>query len=391
MRILFLAPQPFFEVRGTPLAVRSLVSELAALGHGVDLLTYPQGAEQAIPGVRHLRSLGLPVGRVRAGPSLAKILLDIPFMLEAFWRMLFGRYAVVHAVEEAAPLAAPWARVLGVPLVFDMDSSIPDQLQYSGFSRGGPLLFAARALEHYALSHAAAVVTVCGSLTDTVRASFPAARVFQIEDPPLPGTRETAPPAQVRALRDSLGLDDGPVVLYSGNLEPYQGVDALVDAARDVPGVSFLFMGGEPAEVEALRERARRQGTGARCIFSGKRPVAELPLFLSASQVLVSPRSRGTNTPFKIYTYLASGKPLVATRIAAHTQVLDDAVAFLVEPSASGLAAGIREVLSNPDEARRRADRGLALLEREYTEEKYREKVRRAYASFAERVGAGTA
>ena len=80
LRVLFLAPQPFFEVRGTPLAVLAMVRALAALGHEVDLLTYPQGAAVEVAPARHLRSLRLPVGHVRPGPSLAKLLLDLPFM-----------------------------------------------------------------------------------------------------------------------------------------------------------------------------------------------------------------------------------------------------------------------------------------------------------------------
>ena len=100
LRILFLAPQPFFEVRGTPLAVLHLTRALAGLGHAVDLLTFPEGEAVANPGVRHLRSLRLPVGRVKAGPSVAKMLLDGPFVAEAVARMAFGRYDVVHAVEE---------------------------------------------------------------------------------------------------------------------------------------------------------------------------------------------------------------------------------------------------------------------------------------------------
>src|SRR5512140_2645224 len=131
LRILFLAPQPFFEVRGTPLAVLHMTRALAALGHEVDLLTFPQGEPAPSDGVRHRRSLRLPVGRVKAGPSFAKMALDVPFTMEAVARLASRRYDVVHAVEEAAHLIAPFARLLRVPLVMDVDSSIPDQLRYS--------------------------------------------------------------------------------------------------------------------------------------------------------------------------------------------------------------------------------------------------------------------
>ena len=387
MRILFLAPQPFFEVRGTPLAVLHMVRALAGLGHAVDLLTFAQGAPAPVPGVRHLRSLGLPVGRVKAGPSVAKMLLDVPFMAEAVWRMAFGRYDVVHAVEEAAHLAAPVTRLLGIPLVVDVDSSIPDQLRYSGFARRGPLLWVAEGLERHALRHSAAVVTVCASLTEAVRSRAPEAQVFQVEDPPLVDDTE-APAEAVAVLRRALGLPTSarPLVLYSGNFEAYQGVEMLVDAARLVPEACFLFMGGEPGEIDVLKARAARQGAAERCLFAGKRPPAELPAFLALTDVLVSPRHQGQNTPFKIFTYLASGKPLVATRIPTHTQILDDRNAFLVAPTPEGLAAGIRQALGDPVEGAARAARGRALIAREYSPVRYAEKVASAYGAIASLV-----
>jgi glycosyltransferase involved in cell wall biosynthesis len=384
VKILFLAPQPFFEVRGTPLAVLHMVRALAGLGHAVDLLTFPQGSNEPVRGVRHLRSLPLPVGRVRAGASFAKMALDVPFMMEAVWRMATGRYDVVHAVEEAAHLAAPFARLLGLPLVADVDSSIPDQLRYSGFAaEGSPLVRLAEALEGHALRSAAAVVTVCTSLTDSVRSRAPRARVFQVEDPPLvdePPPRDTP---EAIALRRELGLRPMPVVLYSGNFEPYQGVELLLEAAPLVEDAQLLFMGGEPDQIAALRARAAALGAAERCFFSGKRPPYELPAFLGISDILVSPRIQGENTPFKVFTYLASGKPLVATRIPTHTQLLDESLCFLVEPTAEGLARGVREALEHPEDARTRADRGRALIDREYSADRYLEKIAAAYAAIA--------
>ena len=65
----------------------------------------------------------------------------------------------------------------------------------------------------------------------------------------------------------------------------------------------------------------------------------------------------------------------MATRIPTHTQLLDDSLAFLVEPTAAGLAGGIRAALADPVEAAQRAARGRALIEREYSPRRYAEKV----------------
>jgi glycosyltransferase involved in cell wall biosynthesis len=112
----------------------------------------------------------------------------------------------------------------------------------------------------------------------------------------------------------------------------------------------------------------------------GKQAPDTLPRWMALADVLVSPRTLGGNTPFKIYTYLASGKPIVATRLDTHTQVLSDETAFLVEPTAIDLAAGIDSALSDPRERARRAKNGSALLDREYSVSRYREKVAAAYA-----------
>jgi glycosyltransferase involved in cell wall biosynthesis len=354
---------------------------LASLGHEVDLLTFPQGQDVPGEGVRHLRSLRLPVGRVKAGPSLAKMALDVPFAAEAAWRLRGGRYDVVHAVEEAAHLVAPFARWFGVPLVMDVDSSIPDQLRYSGFARRGPILWLAEALERHALRHSVSAVTVCASLTDGVRGRAPSLPVFQIEDPPLVEPGAAVDPAAVSALRRELTLGHWPVVLYSGNFEPYQGVELLLDALARLPHVQLLLMGGGPADVARMKAEARSRGVGERCVFSGRRPPSDLPAFFALADVLASPRAKGENTPFKVFTYLASGRPLVATRIPTHTQLLDDTNSFLVEPTAEGLAAGICEALDRPEDAAARARAGRGLIEREYSVARYREKIARAYAA----------
>jgi glycosyltransferase involved in cell wall biosynthesis len=187
----------------------------------------------------------------------------------------------------------------------------------------------------------------------------------------------------VRALRAELGLDARPVLLYSGNFEPYQGVPLLLEAAAALPQAQLVLMGGEEHEIEAARARVREGG--ARCVFAGKRPPGELARFLALSDLLVSPRCRGVNTPFKIYTYLASGRPVVATDIASHTQLLDDSLAFLAAPTAAALAAAVADALARPQEARARAARARALIEREYSVARHAEKVRAAYAAIGGR------
>jgi glycosyltransferase involved in cell wall biosynthesis len=100
---------------------------------------------------------------------------------------------------------------------------------------------------------------------------------------------------------------------------------------------------------------------------------------MAAADVLVSPRSSGSNTPLKIYSYMHSGRPIVATRIESHTQVLDDLSALLVEPDAASLAAGIDAVLADPALAARLGTASRERGERHFSIRAFVEGTARAY------------
>ena len=379
MRILFLAPQPFHEVRGTPLAVAALARTLGEMGHDVDLLTFPQGDAWNAPRVRLLRSARLTKRRIRPGFSMGKALQDMPFAWKAARLARSGSYDVVHAVEESALLVAPLVPE-GVKFVVDMDSELAEQLGHakSVLVRAlGPL---AQSLHDRALRRADLAIVINARLAAAARSVCPRLPIHQIEDPPLVASLTEADRVAALALRRELRLGDATVVLYTGNFEPYQGVDLLAQTATAVGDARFVFVGGEAEDIEAVKGRLSVE-TRERTRFVGKQPPATLPRWMALADILASPRTLGGNTPFKIYTYLASGKPILATRLDTHTQVLSDETAFLVEATPAGLARGIEAAIANPSERARRAANGRALLDREYSVARYREKVRAAYAT----------
>jgi len=105
-----------------------------------------------------------------------------------------------------------------------------------------------------------------------------------------------------------------------------------------------------------------------------------MPAYLRACDVLVSPRSRGTNTPLKIYQYLRSGKPIVATRLLTHTQVLSDDTAILTEAAPAAFGEGIVAALQDRERASRLGATAQALAETKYSYDAYLERTRQACA-----------
>jgi len=100
---------------------------------------------------------------------------------------------------------------------------------------------------------------------------------------------------------------------------------------------------------------------------------------LEASDVIASPRSRGTNTPLKIYGYMRSQRPLVATDLHTHTQTLDASMACLVPATPEGLSTGLARVLDDPGYARQLAEGAFARAEALYSDEAYLRKVHGLY------------
>src|SRR5207247_11330237 len=120
----------------------------------------------------------------------------------------------------------------------------------------------------------------------------------------------------------------------------------------------FLLVGGKPEQVQHYRDCVAERGLSSHFRFTGQRPPEEIAGFIRLAEVLVSPRIVGTNTPLKVYEYLQSGKPMVATNLPTQTQVLNEDVAVLLAPDTKALAHGILSLLDNPAYARNRgADR----------------------------------
>src|SRR5262249_51800219 len=163
--ILMIAPEPFFEPRGTPFSEFHRIRALGALGHEVDLVTYPFGETVTMPGLRVFRSLRPPfVRHVKVGPSLAKIPLDILLTLTVVRRALSRRYDAVHSHEEGGVIAAALAFVMRVPHLSDMHSSLPQQLSNFAFSGSRILRSLFLAMERFMIRRSRVVVVICPSL-----------------------------------------------------------------------------------------------------------------------------------------------------------------------------------------------------------------------------------
>jgi glycosyltransferase involved in cell wall biosynthesis len=191
-----------------------------------------------------------------------------------------------------------------------------------------------------------------------------------------------------RSLADRYGVNHGHrVILYAGTFELYQGLDLLVDASTEViqtcKNVRFLCVGGTDNQIGRMRTLTQQRRVAEYFVFPGMVAPEEVESLFGIASILISPRITGTNTPLKIYSYLRSGVPIVATKIVSHTQVLTDDVALLVEPHPESLSSGVLRLLEDAQLCSRLAENAMQLAEKSYSPDAYHRKIAEVFAFLA--------
>lgn len=399
MRVLIIAPQPFFQERGTPIAVRLAVEAIARQlpqidgQHAeIDLLVYNEGEEISIPGVRIVRAKTPHWLRgVRPGISCKKLLCDCFLFAQALNMLLWARgqkYDLIHAVEEAVFFAWFAKKIVGVPYVYDMDSSLALQVTERWWWCR-PALALLQFVEGVAVRGSLAVAPVCDALAGIAQRHGSSATVM-LRDVSLLASDDTPVRPDRSVLFAGHVAPSDTVLLYVGNLESYQGIDLLLESfARVCPQhdrARLVVIGGTPESIKMYRDRASALGCGSAVLFMGPKPLSELRAVLESADILVSPRIKGNNTPMKIYSYLHSGTATIATDLPTHNQVLNSDIALLATPDPASFAQGLAKLISEPQLRTQLGQHAKAVAQQLYTPQAFERQIAALYSTVAGHV-----
>ncbi|MEL7051388.1 MAG: glycosyltransferase family 4 protein [Cyanobacteria bacterium J06634_6] len=168
MNILMLAPHPFYQPRGTPIDADLVLRVLSERGDHIDLITFPEGSDVHYPNVTTYRTPALKIVQgIRPGFSIKKVICDVFLLFKAFRLAKNNHYDIIHAGEEAVFIALLLNRLLGIPYVYDMDSSLVGQLtdKYPKIKWFKKVL---QGFEGVAVRNAKAVIPVCQALANDI-------------------------------------------------------------------------------------------------------------------------------------------------------------------------------------------------------------------------------
>ncbi len=381
MKTLVIAPHAFYIDRGTPIDLDILLRALSTLGYTVEACVYHEGRERSYPGLT-IHRIQPPSFLQQIGPgfSAKKLLADVYLFMLAWRRFRKLRPDIVHAGEEAVFFARFLKLIYGTPYVYDMDSSIAQQLvEKKPWLR--PLAWFFDACESHSIKHALACAPVCHALADLAKVR--GAKhietlhdISQLADPDRPA---------VGMLHDKLKLPKGrPILMYVGNFERYQGVDLLLEgfaAARSTHNadIDLVLAGGSEPDITAYKQKAQALGITDRAHFLGRWPADKLDELLAEADILTAPRIMGINTPQKIFPYMHAGKAVLLTDLPTHTQIVSDAQVALAKPDPASFGQAIAQLAADPHKRAQLAAAGKAFVEHNHTFTAHQQRVERLY------------
>lgn len=377
LRILFLIPHPFYQDRGSPIADDLILQVLSQRGDRIDVVTYSEGTNICYEKTKLHRTPKMPlIGNIRPGFSWKKVVCDLLMFVKVMRLVTRKRYHLVHAVEETVFIALFLKVIFKIDYVYDMDSSLAQQIveKYAWLS---PIGFILNFCERVAIKNAKCVIPVCQALAKDISIYRPQ-KVTILPDISLLKSNEESSLTNLKSTLNIQAL----MLMYVGNLESYQGIDLLLEssaiAARKTE-FELVIIGGEESDIHKYRQKAEKLGLGRRVHFLGAKPASELGGYLSQADILVSPRVKGKNTPMKIYSYLDSGKPVLASNLLTHTQVLNDQVAMLAAPTPEAFADAIITLVNNRSLRLKLGHSGKLLIQKQYTQAAFRQKLNHLY------------
>jgi len=360
LRILSLAPTSFFNDYGCHVRILEEARALQALGHAVTVVTYHKGKD--VPGLTIERTAPTPWrAHYEVGSSRHKFAFDMLLGWKLL-RVLIGaalrgaQFDVIHGhLHEGALIGAVVGRVFGVPVCFDFQGSLTDEMIMHRFIRADGAahrLFAW--LEHWITRLPQAVVTSTLHAAETLRATLPGhVRVRALPDgiDVRGGLNLALAPERRTALRAQHGY--GPqdvVVVYLGLLAQHQGIRNLIEAAavaaRRDARVRWLVM-GYPQE-EMWRTEAERAGVADRMRFTGRVPYEQMPEMLALGDIAVAPKLSLSEGSGKILNYMALGLPTVAFDTPAQREILGDLGVYAPLGDSAALAGRVLELAADP-------------------------------------------
>jgi len=326
VRIVIVAACPFPANHGTPAAIRLLAINLAEIGHKVHLVTYPQKDESLSTKGLNIHRVSIPflkANHIAIGPSYRRLLYDFFMIFQLIKIIKKYDIQVIHAHNYESTIAAAIAkRVTGTPLIYNGVNSMADELASYDFIKPRKLAhFFGKLLDYIVPRTGDIITTLSDELKDYLQSlGIKEKKIIVIP----PGVEiEMFEHGDGERIRKLHGLNNAPIVMYTGALEAFQRIDYLLYAMQEViktqPTAKLLMVGNirNTSATKKYTQMAKDLGIAENIVFIETVPLDQLADYLAAANVAVVPRPNCPGYPIKLLNYMAASKAIVTFKGSA--------------------------------------------------------------------------
>ena len=328
MKILMIAPTPFFSDRGCHVRIFEETKVLQKHKHQVTICTYHNGED--IPGITTSRITNIPwYKKSEAGPSFHKIYLDIILLFHTLKIAKKMKPDIIHAhLHEGCMIGYFIKKMIRKPLIFDYQGSLSDEMMSHGYFTNSKMIYKIIQLFEKKINNSAdLIVTSSQKMAQNLQENgkIPKNKIFFTLDGV--DTDIFIPDNTTEILREKLQLPKNKkIIVYLGLLNEYQGIDCLLKSIVSIlkhrTDIHFLIMGfPNQARYENI---AKQLKINDHVTFTGRISYFEAPRYLALGDLAVSPKLSITEANGKLYNYMACGLPAVVFDSPTNREILGD-------------------------------------------------------------------
>ncbi|GAM08936.1 alpha-D-kanosaminyltransferase [Geobacter sp. OR-1] len=370
LKVAVIAPCPFYIDRGTPLRIRRLATAMST-EFDIRVISFFQGETADFPFRIH-RTGPLPLTIKRTGANMAKLLYDILLLGTVLRVVREERIRVIDGhLHEGAFIGIIVRLFTGARVIYNAHGTfVPELIATGAIPETSPLIKPLTKFERWIERRVDRIVAQSSLRRDEfIAAGQDPDKIVLVEDVPELDSFHLPDEQIDRELERRLRPNNEKLLIYSGGMEEYQGVDFLLEAFRLISARRDdvrLVLFGRP--LPPYRAIAAEMGIAQRIWFIDDEPFERLPQYLKICDIGFCLRLYGDNVPGKLPVYLASGIAIVGTDIkGVNTVVTNNRNGLLVPPGDVGaLVATIDRLVDSPAETKRLGESGRAEAVRRY-------------------------
>jgi glycosyltransferase involved in cell wall biosynthesis len=317
--VAMVAACPFPANHGSPASIREMSQALSSLGHKVHVVTYPMSHNIPVEGITiHRVGKIFRSSKITVGPTYYKPFLDLLLVMRLCSVIWKEKIDIIHAHNYEGALAGYIAKkITKKPMLYNAVNNMIGELPSYNFIRPKSLAIKlANFLDNLVPKMGDYVTVVSEELYNFLlgkgvsqgkMAVIPAGvnmGMFEGRDPDV--------------IRKRYNIGTQPLVVYTGTLDRFQGINYLIRAMRivvDAISDAVLLVVGNivnPSDIAGHKNLVAEMGLDKNIIFTDERPLEEVPFFLASADVAVVPRPFCTGFPVKLLNYMAAGKAIVS-------------------------------------------------------------------------------